>query len=135
MPALMPGKGGRYLSPGEVIARVKAAFPYFEATAEGTRAQVLECMSQLAFVAAQGRAAADDWYLDKLERLQNAALYLCFGDDPGDGGTMLGALMLPGQPICVEPLAQAHPERAHALIARCALALGYEIAQDRPSWR
>jgi hypothetical protein len=128
MAALMPRKGGRYLSPCEVIARVKAAFPYFEATAEGTRAQVLECMSQLAFVAAQGRAAADDWYLDKLERLQNAAIYLCFGDDPGDDETMLSALMLPEQPLCVEPLVQAHPERAEVLIARCASALGYEIA-------
>ena len=63
MATLMPRAGGRYLNPVEVIRRVQEAFAYVETTEQGARKQVLEWMSQLAFVAADGRAPADDNYL------------------------------------------------------------------------
>ena len=59
----MPRAGARYLNPVEVIRRVQGVFAYVETVEEGTRRQVLEWMSQLAFIAADGRAAADDNYL------------------------------------------------------------------------
>ena len=125
MATLMPRAGGRYLTPIEVIRRVEGAFAYVETTEEDARAQVLEWMNQLAFVTAEGRAAADDKYLAQLEQLQDAARFVHFGDDLGADGVLLSMLMIPQQPLIIEGHAQ--DEETWFLIYRCAAALDYEV--------
>lgn len=127
MATLMPRAGGRYLTPIEVIRRVEAAFAYVETTEEGARRQVLEWIDQMTFVAADGRAAADDNYLAQLEQLQDAACFVYFGDDLGSDGMLLSMLMIPHQPLVIEHSSHVQEEDAHALIARCAAALDYEV--------
>lgn len=126
----MPRVGGRYLTPVEVIRRVGAAFAYVETTEEDARNQVLECMTQLAFVAAGGRTAADDKYLAQLEQLQDAARFVHFGDDLGGEGLLLSMLMIPHQPLIIEHRSDVQPEETQAFIARCAAALDYKIVEQ-----
>jgi len=130
MATLVPRVRGRYLAPIEVVRRVGAAFAYVETTEEDARKQVLELMSQLAFVAAEGRAAADDDYLAQLDRLQDAARSVHFGDDLGSDDMLLSMLMIPQQPLTIEHRSDGHPEETQALIARCAKALDYEIVEQ-----
>ena len=125
MVTLMPRAGGRYLTPVEVIRRVEGEFGYVETTEEDARQHVLEWMNQLAFVAADGRAAADDTYLAQLEQLQDAACFMHFGDDIGSDGILLSMLMIPHQPLIIE--AHAQDEETWFLIYRCVLALDYEV--------
>ena len=98
-----------------------------ETTEEDVRNQVFEWMNQLAFVTAEGRAAADDKYLAQLEQLQEAARFVHFGDDLGGDGMLLSMLMIPQQPLIIEHPMDDQPEETQALIARCAAALDYEI--------
>lgn len=129
MAPLMPRVGGRYLAPIEVVKRVEAAFAYVETTAEDTRKQVLEWMNQLAFVAAEGRAAADDNYLAQLEQLRNSARFVHFGDGLGGDGMLSSMLMIPQQPLIIEHPSNVQPKETQALIARRAAALGYQIVE------
>lgn len=125
MTTLMPRDGGRYLSPGEVITRVQAEFAYVETTEEGAREHVFAWIEQLAFVAADGRAAADDNYLAQLEQLQDAARFVHFGEDLGADGVLLSMLMIPHQPLIIDSHAQ--DDETWHLIYRCAAALDYEV--------
>lgn len=125
--ALAPRVGDRYLYPTEVIGRMKSVFAYVEASEEGTRARMQEWMSQLAFVVADGHAVECHADLDRLEQLQDAALYVHFGDDLGSDATLLSMFLVPAQPIFVDPLTEHEQGRAAPLIARCAAALNYEV--------
>ena len=86
-------------------------------------------MNQLAFVAAEGRAAADDNYLAQLEQLRNSARFVHFGDDLGGDGMLLSMLMIPQQPLIIEHPSDVQPEETQARIARRAAALGYQIVE------
>lgn len=127
--ALAPRSGERYLYPTEVIGRMKSAFAYVETSEEGAREKMQEWMSQLAFVAADGRTEACDADFDQLEQLQDAALFVHFGDGVGVDATLLSMFVVPTQPIFVDPLTVDDQSRAAPLIARCATALGYEVTE------
>ncbi|MGQ0750831.1 MAG: hypothetical protein ACT4PS_09885 [Betaproteobacteria bacterium] len=127
--ALAPRVGERYLYPTEVIGRMKLAFAYVETSEEGAREKIQEWMSQLAFVAADGRTEECDADLDRLDQLQDAALYVHFGDEVGDDATLLSMFVVPTQPIFVDPLTGEDREKAAPLIERCAAALGYEVVE------
>ncbi|MBI3915444.1 MAG: hypothetical protein HY322_00355 [Betaproteobacteria bacterium] len=128
MAILMPRAGGCYLSRFEVIKRVTAAFAFAETTEEDARRHVLEWMNQLMFVASDGRAAADDDFLAQLERHQDDARFVHFGDDLGGEGTLLSMLVIPDQPLMIEHAMQLPQEAVDALVARCAAALDYVVA-------
>ena len=121
----MPRDGGRYLNPKEVITRTQAVFAYVETVEEGARNHVLAWMDQLAFVTEGGRTAAVDEYMGQLERFQDAARFVHFGDDLGSDGVLLSMLMIPHQPLIIE--AHAQDEETWFLIYRCAGALEYEV--------
>src|SRR5688572_30611119 len=125
MTTLMPRDGCRYLKPEEVIARMQKAFAYVETTDEGARDHVAAWMEQLAFVTEEGRTAAADHFMEQLERFQDAARFIHFGNDLGANGVLLSMLMIPHQPLTIEA-----PDRGAAtlaLIRRCAATLEYEV--------
>ena len=107
---------------------MKATFAYVETTDEGARAQLMECMSQLAFVAADGRAEKYDADLDLLERQRYSAVYVHFGDDLSNDAILLNMLVA-SQPIVVGPLNNENESKAPPLIERCAAVLGYEVVE------
>jgi hypothetical protein len=125
MTTLMPRDGGRYLNPMDVITRMQAEFAYVETVEEGARDHVAAWLEQLAFVTQDGRTAAADYYMEQLERFQDAARFVHFGDDLGSDGVLLSLLMIPHQPLLIEE----HDEREAtlALIYRAASALDYEV--------
>jgi len=125
MTTLMPREGERYLNPKEVITRMQAEFAYVETSEEGARDHVIEWMEQLAFVTEEGRTAVVDQYRVQLERFQDAARFVHFGDDLGADGVLLSLLMIPHQPLIIE--AHAQDEATWYLIYRCAGALDYEV--------
>jgi hypothetical protein len=131
MATLKPREGGRFLHPVEVIDRVKAAFAYVETSDEGARAELLEWMSQLAFVAADGRDTAYDNDITRLEQLLDAAIYVHFGDDIGNDAAPLSMLLVPGEPLFIEESTQLCEKRVEALLERCAAALGYAILEEK----
>jgi hypothetical protein len=90
-------------------------------------------MSRLAFVESGGRAAIFDEELARLDAAQDGALYLCFGDEPDDAA-LVSMLLVPGQPLYIEPPEHAPRERTEALVARCAQALGYVVARVERRW-
>jgi hypothetical protein len=126
---LAPRHGERYLNPLEVIGRMEAAFGYVETSEEGAREKMQQWLSQLAFVAADGRTEECDADLDRVEQLQDAALYVHFGDEVGNDATLLSVFVVPTQPLFVDPLTKDDQGRAAPLIARCAAALGYELTE------
>jgi len=123
--ALTPRNGGRYLLPAEVIGRLKSAFAYAETSEKDARG----CwwMSELLFIAADGRGEEYDADLARWESLQDGALYFHFGDELGDDATLLSMFVVPAQPIFLDPLT-AH-EKAAPLIERCAAVLGYRVVE------
>jgi hypothetical protein len=127
---LMPRAGNPYLKTADVVSRIRAKFAYVETSKDGAGSQVLEWMSQLMFVAPGGRAAAADEYLAQLERLQDDALFIHFGNDLSRNGLLLNILFIPGQPLVVDCSAYADQAVAQTLVARCAAALGYDIVEQ-----
>ncbi len=127
MGTLRPRPGGRYLNPDEVIRGVKiacacAACAYVETSSEGAREKALEWMTQPAFN--DNRA--------QREEIAEAALFVHFGDDLTSEGALLSMLLIPGQPLLIEYSPQTPGDGTHALVARCARVLGYEIV-ERPA--
>lgn len=130
MTRLVPREGERYLNPMEVITRVQATFAYVEASEEGARDHVLACAERLAFPAEDGRAAAAGSYAAQLERFQDAARFVHFGDDLGRDGVLISLLMIPRQPLIIEAAPHERSEETLVLIYRCAAALDYEVVWD-----
>jgi len=125
MTTLMPRNGGSYLNPAEVVARMQAEFAYVETSEEGARNHVLAWLEQLAFVSEGGRSASVELYVDQLERYQDEARFVHFGDDLGAGGVLLSLLMVPHQPLIID--AHGEDEETWFLIYRCAGVLDYEV--------
>jgi hypothetical protein len=125
MTTLMPRNGGCYLNPAEVIERMQAEFAYVETSEEGARNHVLAWLEQLAFVTQTGRTAAADLYVNQLERFQDEARFVHFGDDLGADGVLLSMLMIPQQPLIID--AHGEDEETWFLIYRCAGVLDYEV--------
>jgi hypothetical protein len=136
MTRLVPHEGERYLNPMEVITRVQDEFAYVEASEEGARDYVLACVDRLAFPAEDGRAAEDERvaaagrYAVQLERFQNAARLVHFGDDLGADGVLITLLMIPRQPLIIDSTPHDWDEETMVLILRCAVALDYEVVWD-----
>jgi len=125
MVMLRPRQGGRYLDPDEVIRRVKtacarSACAYVETSSEGAREQALAWMNQPAF----------NDYLAQPEGLEEAALFVHFGDDLASEDALLSMLLIPGRPLLVEYSPRARGDGVRALIARCAKVFNYDIVEQ-----
>ena len=124
MTTLIP-RNGQYLSPMEVIRRLQPEFAYVEISEEGARNHVLTLIDQFKCAAEEERAAAVDEYIGQLERFQDAARFVHFGNDLGSDGVLLSMLMIPQQPLFLD--AHGEDEETWFLIFRCAGVLGYEV--------
>ena len=125
MVMLRPLLGGRYLNQDDVIRRVKAAcacsaYAYVETSSEGARERALAWMDQPAF----------NDYLVRPEGLEEAALFVHFGDDLASADALLSMLLMPAWPLIVEYSPRARGDGVPALIARCAKVLKYEIVEQ-----
>lgn len=122
--------GGRYLSPLEVVRRLKSEFAYVETNPEEGSRHVLEVLQQLLAIKRAGEIPVDEECLSRLERVQQSAICVYFGDDLSSEAALLRTPVVPEEPLFFEYSSSAHQEAAKPLVARCAAALGYEILEE-----
>lgn len=127
---LIAGNANGYLNPRVVVTRLEREFAYVEASEEDGRRHVQGLIRQLQKMMQAGSIPADEDYLERLRRAQPNALYVYFGDDPGSDTACLGTAVIPGEALVFNYASDAHEHTARPLLARCAAALGYEIANE-----
>jgi hypothetical protein len=126
---LVANNADAYLTPWAVVNRLKSDFPYVEADGEEGRRYVLEIIERLK--ADMSLRHIDQQMVERLARVKNRALFVCFGDDAGSDMAILGTYVIPGMPLVFEYASVAHENAVQPLLMRCAVALGYEVLKDR----
>lgn len=127
--SLVANNADAYLTPLAVVNRLKSEFSYVEADGEEGRRHVLEIIERLK--ADGSRRHVDHQVVERLARVKNRALFVCFGDDAGSDLATLETYIVPGMPLAFEYASVTHENVVQHLLTRCAAALGYEILKDR----
>ena len=86
-----------YLTPLGSVSRLKVEFSYVEADGEEGRRYVLRMIERLK--AERARLQVDRDLAERLERVKNRALFVCFGDDAGSDSALLSTYIIPGMPL------------------------------------
>lgn len=128
---LRPNKSDVYLSPRVVVNRLGSEFSYVETDGEEGRRHVVETIERL-------KSDTSSRYVNhqmaqKLARIKNRAIFVCFGDDASSDLALLSTYVIPGMPLAFEYASVTHEHAVQHLLTRCAIALGYEIVKDRRS--
>jgi hypothetical protein len=123
---LLANNADAYLTPWAVVNRLKSEFSYVEADGEEGRRYVLETIERL-----KASRHLDHQMVERLARVKNRALFVCFGDDAGSDLSILGTYVIPGMPLAFEYASVTHEHAVQHLLTRCAAALGYEVVKDR----
>jgi hypothetical protein len=126
---LKPRTREHYLCPPEVVRRLQREFRYVETSEEDGRRHVLEVMQQLFALRQAGDTRVDEESLARLERAQEKAICVYFGDDPTSEMSILGTPVVPEEPLILEYLSPDHRRSVAPLVTRCAVALGYELSE------
>jgi hypothetical protein len=127
--SLVANNAEAYLSPWAVVNRLKSEFSYVEADGEEGRRHVLDTIERLK--ADRSRRHIDHQVEERLARVKNRALFVCFGDDVSSDFATLGTYVIPGMPLAFEYASITHEAAVQHLLIRCSAALGYEILKDR----
>lgn len=118
-----------YLSPREVVNRINAVFAYVEASEDEGRQHVRDVITQLQAMMKDGTIPQDRQYLAHLRRVQDQAIYVYFGDNPGAENECLSTAVIPGEPILFDYASPDHEQCSRPILERCAIVLGYDIAE------
>jgi hypothetical protein len=128
---LLPNTASGYLTPRVVVNRLKSEFSYVEADGEEGRRHVVETIERLK--ADNSSRYVDHQLVQKLTRIKNRAIFVCFGDDASSDLALLSTYVIPGMPLAFEYASLTHEQAVRHLLTRCAVALGYELVKDRRS--
>jgi hypothetical protein len=120
-----------YLTPQTVVNRLKTEFSYVETDGDGGRRYILETIARLK--SDSSFRLVGQQVVEKLERLKDRTIFVCFGDDAGSDLAQLSTYVIPGMPLVFEYASVAHEQAVLPLLQRCAAALGYELVKDRRS--
>jgi hypothetical protein len=115
-----------YLSPDAVLARLVAEFPYVATSKQDGRRFVRGMIQQLQAIKKFGETPVDREHLERLERLEDEAIYVYFEDWTSEA-VHLGTAIIPGEPLFFMYSSSAQEQAARPLLLRCAKALDYEI--------
>ena len=121
--------GHRYLSPHVVVTRLESEFAYVESSEEDGRRHVRGIVLQLQAIKQIGDVPVDSEYLERLERAQDGAIYVYFGDDPSSETAYLSTAVIPGEPLFFDYSSRAHEAEAQMLLLRCAEVLDYDVIE------
>ena len=128
---LLPNNAGAYLTPLMVVNRLKSEFSYVETDGEEGRRHTVETIERLR--ADTSSRSVDQQMMQKLGRIKNRAIFVCFGDDASTDLALLSTYVIPGMPLVFEYASVTHEHAVRQLLTRCAVALGYEVVKDRRS--
>jgi len=118
--------GQSYLPPDEVVARLVAEFPYVATSKQDGRRFVRGMIQQLQTINKFGESPVDREHLERLERLEDEAIYVYFEDWTSEA-VYLGTAIIPGEPLFFMYSSSEQERAARPLLLRCAKALDYEI--------
>lgn len=116
--SLVANNADAYLTPLAVVNRLKSEFSYVEADGEEGRRHVLEIIERLK--ADGSRRHVDHQVVERLARVKNRALFVCFGDDAGSDLATLETYIVPGMPLAFEYASVTHENVVQHLLTRCA---------------
>jgi len=119
-----------YLAPREVVKRIDAVFAYLEASEEEGREHVRDVITQLQAMMRDGTIPQDRKYIAHMKRVQDQAIFLYFGDNPGVEEECLSTAVIPGEPLFFDYSSPEHEMAARPILERCAIVLGYDIVAD-----
>ena len=117
---LMPSDGNSYLSPDEVVRRLREEFDVVETDAEQGREHVQELVRRCL-------KAGREETIDRLQKARDAALMVVISDEPISQDGRLRFAVIPGEPIIVGYWSGRHQRLAEPILKRCSQALGYSV--------
>lgn len=126
---LVANNASAYLAPLVVVNRLKSEFSYVETDGEEGRRYILETIERLK--ADTSLRSVDHQMVEKLARIKNRTIFVCFGDDASSDLALLSTYAIPGMPLVFEYASVTHEHAVRHLLTRCAVALGYEVVKDR----
>ena len=104
---LVASHAGAYLTPWALVNRLKAEFPYIEADGEEGRRYVIETIERLKADSLWGDTDRQKM-MERLARVKNRALFICFGDDAGSDMATLGVYVIPESLLVIEYASVEH---------------------------
>jgi hypothetical protein len=117
---LAPRPGRPYLSPREIVRRLREEFAYVEPDREAGADHLGDMIVRFL------HAGAPLEIVEKHRRAQEQAVRIVIADEP-TGDAYLDFVAMPDEGLFIGYESAEHEESARALLRRCAGALGYEI--------
>lgn len=117
---LTPRPGQPFLSPSEVVRRLRVEFARVEADPNAGADHVGDMIAQFL------RMRAPQEIVEVHRRVQEQAVRVEVADEP-TGEAFLTFVAMPGEGLFIDYHSDAHEEASRELLRRCAEALGYEI--------
>jgi hypothetical protein len=127
---LFPKPGSDYLSPPEVIARLRSHFKHVRIDPEQGEAHVNKMVDQLTRMQLLTPPPATPEEIEHLRGLRGEAVFVMFADNPAFGEAYLTTTIIPGEPLFFGFSSVNHEEAACGLLERCALLLDYRITEE-----
>src|ERR1700722_10550745 len=125
---LFPPPGSDFLSPSDIVARLRSHFRHVQVDSQGGQTHLDKMVDQLTRMQFLTPPPATPEQIDRLRRVRAEAVLGAFADDPASEDTWLSTAMIPGEPLFFGFSSARHQEAAGALLERCAIVLGYEMA-------
>jgi len=119
-----------YLSPEDVLTRIEAEFAFIEASNDAGRKHVRTLITQMRNLMRADKIPMDAEHLERLHKAAPAAIYVCFGDDPGSEFAYLESTVIPDEPLYFAYASPKHEKAALPLLQRCARILNYNVVGE-----
>jgi hypothetical protein len=117
---LEPHTGERFLTPVEIVRRLKGEFAFVDADAEAGQRDVAQMIRQFE------RMKTPLAVIQEHRALQAAAIHLVVADTPDFIDEYLSFASLSGKGLFIDYHSRHHVEAASPLLQRCCSVLGYE---------
>jgi hypothetical protein len=124
---LYPKEGGRYLSPTEVIEKLKQEFAHVEVDAAKGEVHILNMIAQLIRMQDFSPPPASPEDIERLRSVKNEARYVTVMSESMDQDAYLTTCIIPGEMLFFDYSSARHEIISRPLLERIAAALNYEI--------
>src|SRR5262245_49283658 len=114
---LIPGNGGPFLEPDEVVRRLRDEFDVVEADAEQGREHVQGMVRRLLKMESGGTVGVDV-HIDRLQKAREGAVMVVIADDDRSPDGRLRFAVIPGEPIIVGYWSGRHQRLAEPMLRR-----------------
>jgi hypothetical protein len=124
---LFPKPSSSFLSPAEVVSRLRAEFRHIAVDQQQGVAHAGQLIAQLERMKDLEPPPASPEEIQRLRSLQNQALFITLSDEAMSEFAYLAFGVIPGTPLFFGYSSPQHEEASRPLLERCASALDYDI--------